>query len=298
MPTLRENSWPSYMVVKNSTCTYMEGHSSWRHDPWDDQPKKSHSGPCMPPEDVPPSAAVWPGHHVLARQRNASGRCPQLPPIQNKHWDQVESLSWCHIDVCLHPEMSDQDQCRDTMGPHPLNSAQTHPEQLAWQTRSCPQSGKILLELPWWTLHRWWHPDQGWMSGHSTILQRQYYGRPPWKPCQYQQSNGPGQNMCLLAQHGGRHEWLHQAVSDMHWEQQSTSRDAETPWSPSQTLDKNRCWLLSRPFGKKAPHSSRLLQQVPICVSSGICTSFQDLYSLEGTLCSWRLQTPIQWQWV
>ena len=30
MPTLRENSWPSYMVVKNSIHTCMEGHSSWR----------------------------------------------------------------------------------------------------------------------------------------------------------------------------------------------------------------------------------------------------------------------------
>ena len=57
-------------------------------------------------------------------------------------------------------------------------------------------------------------------------------------------------------------------------------------------------------LGKKAPHSSRLLQQVPIHVSSGICPSFQDHYSPEGTLCSWRHThhchvwqwTPIQWQ--
>ena len=91
--------------------------------PWDDQPKKSHSSPCTPPEDAPPSAAVWPGHHILARQRNASGGCPQLPPIQNKHWDQVGSPSQCHIDVCHHPKMSDQDWSRDTMGPHPLDGA-------------------------------------------------------------------------------------------------------------------------------------------------------------------------------
>ena len=203
----------------------------------------------MPPEDAPPSAAVWPGHHVLARQRNASGGCPQLPPVHNKHWDQVRSLSQCHINVCLHPEMSDQDQCRDTMGLHPLHGAQTHPEQLAWQTRSCPQSGKILLELLWWTLHQWWHPDQGWTSGHSTILQRQY-GRPPWKPCWYQQSNGPGQNMHFLAWHGSRCDRLHQAVSDMHQVQQSTSWDTEPPQGPSWTLGKNRCWLLSNHLGK------------------------------------------------
>ena len=142
------------------------------------------------------------------------------------------------------------------------------------------------------------------MSGHSTILQRQYYGRPPWKPCWYQQSNGPGQNMCLLAQHGSRHDQLHQVMPDMHQMQQSTSQDAETPLGPPQTLGKNRCWLLSRPFGKKAPNSSRLLQQVPICVSSGICTSFQDHHPLEGTLCSWRhtcchhvwQQTSLQWR--
>ena len=32
---------------------------------------------------------------------------------------------------------------------------------------------------------------------------------------------------------------------------------------------------------KKTPHNSRLLQQVPIHVSSGICTSFQDLTNLR-----------------
>ena len=29
-PTLRENSWPSYMVVRNSIHICMEGHSSWK----------------------------------------------------------------------------------------------------------------------------------------------------------------------------------------------------------------------------------------------------------------------------
>ena len=106
MQTLRENSWPSYMVVKNSIQTCTEGHSSWRWttSPQDDQPKESHSGPCMTPENAPPSAAVWPGHKVLARQRNASGRCPQLPPIQNQHWNQVRSPSQCHIDVLPSPQ--------------------------------------------------------------------------------------------------------------------------------------------------------------------------------------------------
>ena len=32
------------------------------------------------------------------------------------------------------------------------------------------------------------------------------------------------------------------------------------PRGPSRTLGKNRCWLLSRPFGKKASNSGRLLQ--------------------------------------
>ena len=242
----------------------------------------------MPPEDAPPSAAVWPGHHILARQRNASGRCPQPPPIQNKHWVQVGSPSWCHIDVCLHPKTSDQDWSRDTMGPHPLDGAQTQPEWLAWQTRLCPQSGKILLELPWWTLHRWWPPDQGWMSGHSTILQRQYYGRPSWKPCWYQQSNGPGQNMHLLAWHGSRCDRLHQVVSHMHQVQQSTSQDAETPWGPPQTLGKNRCWLLSRPFGKKhlivADYFSKFLYMFPVASAHHFktITHLRELFAAEG----------------
>ena len=182
--------------------------------------------------------------------------------------------------------------------PSSSHGAQTHLEQLAWQTRSCPQSGKILLELLWQTLHWWWPPHKGWTSGHSTVLQRQYYGRPPWKPCRYQQSNGPSQNMRLLAQHGSRCDWLHQEMPHMHWVQQPTSWDTATPWGPSWTLGKNRCWLLSRPFGKKAPNSGRLLQQVPICVSSGIYTSFQDHHSLEGTLCSWRHTCCCHvWQW-
>ena len=239
----------------------------------------------------------WPGREMLL-----ADALSHLPSRTNTEI-QLDLPSGCHIDVCLHPETSDQDWCIDTMGPHPLNGAQTHPEWLAWQTRSCPQSGKILLELPWQTLNRWRHPDQGWMSGNSTILQRQYHGQPPWKPCRDQQGNGPGQNVCLLAQHGSRCDRLHQVVFDMHWVQQPTCWDAATPQGPSWTLGKDRCWLLSRPFGEKAPHSSRLLQQVPVHVSSGICTSFQDHYSLEGTPCSWRHThhhhvwqwTPIQW---
>ena len=37
-------------------------------------------------------------------------------------------------------------------------------------------------------------------------------------------------------------------------------------------------------LGKKTPNSSRLLQQVPICVPNGICTSFQDHHTPKGTL--------------
>ena len=181
------------------------------------------------------------------------------------------------------------------MGPHPLNSAQTHPEWLARQTRSCPQSSQILLELPRRTLHRWQPPHQGWMSGHSTILQRQYYGRPPWKPCWHQQGNGPGQNMHLLAQHGSRCNWLHQAMPHMHWVQQPTQLRC---CKPTRSLPDLGCWLLSRAFGEKAPNSGRLLQQVPVCVSSGIHTSFQDHYPPKGTLCSWRRTHYCHvWQW-
>ena len=185
--------------------------------------------------------------------------------------------------------MPDQDWHRATVGPHPLNGAQTHPEWLAWQTRFCPQSGKILLELLWWAFHWQRHPNQGWMNGYSTILQRQCHGRPPWKPCRHQQGNGPGQNVCLLAWNGSRCDWLHQVMPDMHWVQQSTSWDPATPWGSSWTLGKDRCWLLSRPFGKKLPYSSRLLQQVPIHVSSGICIHFKtithmrELFAAEGT---------------
>ena len=231
--------------------------------PRDDQPEKSHSGPCMTPENAPPSAAVWPDHNVQTRQGNASGGCPQPSSIQNQHQDQVRPTSRCHINLRILPKTSHQDSSKDAMGPHPLNGAPTHPERLAWQTRSCPQSSQILLELLRRALHRRRPPHQGWTSGHSTILQRQYPHRPPWKPCRHQQGNGPGQNVGLLARHGSRcHRQLqlHQAVLDMHRKQQPTSRDAAPPRGPSRTLGKNRCWLLSRPFGKKASNSGRLLQ--------------------------------------
>ena len=42
------------MIVKNSIHTCTEGPQA----PRDDQLKESHSGPCTPPENAPPSAAV------------------------------------------------------------------------------------------------------------------------------------------------------------------------------------------------------------------------------------------------
>ena len=95
-------------------------------------------------------------------------------------------LSRCHINLCILPETSHQDSSRDTMRPHPLDGAPTHPERLARQTRLCPQSSQILLELLRQALHWWRPPHQGWTSGHSTVLQRQYNGGPPWKPHQHQ----------------------------------------------------------------------------------------------------------------
>ena len=170
-----------YISVRKDNC-----HGNWPQAPGDDQPEKSHSSPCTTSENAPPSAAIWPDHNVQTRQGNASGRCPQPPPIQNKHWDQVRPMSWCHINLCILPETSHQDCSWDAMRPHPLDGAPTHPEQLAWQTRSCPPSGQILLELLRWALHWRRPPHQGWTSGHSTILQRQYNGGPPWKPCWHQ----------------------------------------------------------------------------------------------------------------
>ena len=51
-------------------------HGNGPQAPRDDQLKESHSGPHMTPENAPLSAAIWPGHNILTRQRNASGRCP------------------------------------------------------------------------------------------------------------------------------------------------------------------------------------------------------------------------------
>ena len=72
------------------------------------------------------------------------------------------------------------------------------------------------------------------------------------------------------------------------------------------TLGQDRYWLLSRPSWEKTFNHCRLLQQVPIHLPSGICTSFQDHQPSQRTLHSWRhtchcdvWQWPsIQWRWI
>ena len=66
------------------------------------------------------------------------------------------------------------------------------------------------------TFHQGWTAPERWMSGHSTILQRLYYGWSSQKPCRNQQGIVPGQNMCLLAWDGSRCDGLHQEMPDMH----------------------------------------------------------------------------------
>ena len=221
----------------------------------------------MPPENAPPSAAVWPGHHILARQRNASGRCPQPPPIQNQHWNQVRPPSWCHIDVCLHPKMSDQDQSRDSMGPHPLDMV--HRLTLnGWPDRQghVPRAARF-----YWSFRDELSIDGDFLTkGERVVI-------PP--SCRDN----------IMADLHGSHASINKAMdlarTCVYWPGMEADVTDYIKWCltciecsnlpvemlkphevPPWTLGKNRCWLLSRPFGKKASNSGRLLQQVPVHV--------------------------------
>ena len=88
MPTLRENSWPLYMVVKNSihTCTRRTFIVETDHKPLKMISLKNLTvAPAHLQRMLLCLQQYEPGHNIPARQRNASGGCPQLPPIQNQH---------------------------------------------------------------------------------------------------------------------------------------------------------------------------------------------------------------------
>ena len=68
----------------------------------------------------------WPGREILLVDALHA-----TLPSRNQHRNQVRPLSQCHIDVCLHPQMSLPRSEQRLNGTHPLNSVQTHPEWLA-----------------------------------------------------------------------------------------------------------------------------------------------------------------------
>ena len=256
----------------------------------------------MPPEDAPPTPAVWLGHHIQTRQGKCFWLMPSaafLPgPTPWSSWTSKWMPYWCLPSpqdvwtrlVQRHNGTPFSWQCTLTLNGWP--DRQGHVPRVArfyWSFQDeLSIDGDILTKGEWVVIPPSCRDSiMADLHGiHAGIIKAMDLAR-----------------MCLLAGHGSRCDWLHQAMSDMHWVQQSTHWEPATPWGPSQTLGKDRCWLLSRPSWEKTPHSSRLLQQVPICVPSGICTSFQDHYSPEGTLCSWRHTchchvwqwTPIQW---
>ena len=159
----------------------------------------------------------------------------------------LDLQSGCHIHVSLQQEPPDQDHCRDTVRPNPLYCSQTDLEWLGWSMTSCPQYSQALLWLQRWTFHQWWAAPERWTCCDSPSMQRKHHGWSPQEPCRYQQSTLPSGDMCLLAWHGSRCDWLHQEMPDVHWVQPVTCRDTVPLWGPSRTLDKDRCWLLSRP---------------------------------------------------
>ena len=136
--------------------------------------------------------------------------------------------------------------------PHPLDGAQTHPKWLARQTRSCPQSHQILLELPWWTLH--------WQC--NLLTKGEWVVIPP--------SCRDNIMADLHGSHTGINKAMDLARTCVYWpsmeadvtdyikrcltciECSNLPVEMLQPHEvPSWTLGKNRCWLLSRPYGEK-----------------------------------------------
>ena len=129
------------MVVKNSIHTCTEGHSLWETD---HKPLKMISlknltvAPAwlqrmlLHPQQYDLIIMYRPGKEMLLA--DALSCLLSRTNTEIKLDLRVDAISTFRI----LPKTSHQDSSRDAMGPHPLDSALTHPEWLAWQTRSCP----------------------------------------------------------------------------------------------------------------------------------------------------------------
>ena len=177
------------------------------------------------------------------------------------------------------------------MRPHPLNSAQTHPEQLPWSTGPCPLSRVARF---YWSFH-----DELPIDGD--ILTKGEWVVIPLSCRDSIMANLHERD------HAGINKAMDLARTCVYWlGMQADVTDyikqcltcIKSSNLPVEILQPHevppRPWVkiavdfFQDHLAKKTPNSSRLLQQVPICVPSGICTSFQDHHTPEGTLCYWR----------
>ena len=248
-----------------------------------------------------PSAVVWPGHHVLARQKNASGRCSQPPPIQNKYWDQVGSLSWCHIDVCLTPQdiwprlvqrhngTLPSWWCTDlTLNGGSDRQGHASPEWQDFTGASVTNSPLMVTSWPWtneWSSH---HPAETilWQTSMEAmpVSTKQW----TWPECAF---TGPAWKQTWP-------DYIKQCLTCIECSNLPVEmlKPCEVPPRPWVKIGVD---FFQDHLGKKAPNSSRPLQQVPIHVFPvASATSFKDHHPLEGTLCSWRCTCCCHvWQW-
>ena len=138
------------------------------------------------------------------------------------------------------------------------------------------------------TLNWGWSTHERWMSHHPTILQRLFIMDDLHK-------SHAGINKALaLARMCVYWPGMEADVTDYIKRCLTCIECSNLPietlhphQGPSRTLGQDRYGLLSRPSWKNINHC-RLLQQVPICLPSGICTSFQDHQPSLRTFHSWR----------
>ena len=178
------------------------------------------------------------------------------PPIQNQHWNQVrphrvDVISMFAFTLRCLTKIRAETQWR----PHPLDGAQTHPWTVGLTDKGhSPQSGQILLELSMmnsplmatssprvneWSFH---HPAEtiSWQTSigsHASINKAMDLAR----TCIY----WPGMEADMT-------DYI-KRCPHMHWVQQPTQlRCCNHHEVPPRPLGKNRCWLLSIPFGEKS----------------------------------------------
>ena len=250
------------MVVKNFIRTCMGGHSSWK------------------PTTSPLRWSVWKiSQRPLHDSRECSSVCSSMTwssctdqakkcfwrtPSAVFHPEQTPRSSWIYESMPYQPSHSPRDvsprlqqkrnetpssrRCTGspwTVGPTDKVVSPERPNSTGVSETSYPSMATSSPRVNEWSFHHPAETASSWTSMEAmqvltrqwTWLEHVFTGR-AWKQTSPTTSNGA---------------WRVSRAVTYQWRRC-------TPWGPSRTLGKNRCQLLSRPFGKKASNSGRLLQ--------------------------------------